>query len=233
VVEWSIAINSQREHVAQYALAYSEASIKEMRIRGIDIDDFLRAYRLWGSRESADAPALLEQVIDNAKAKNFSLMFGITLYEDELSSDLIQDIPANLRSRIDRVSLFVRFRANGPLYETYVEDAKRLFPNAIVWAGSYAYDRIDYQPCSQGRRDRCSEFQQLELYGTLIKIQAKMLKDGEIAAIEFYPGYFGQEERWQGWTKARNCAPHRRQRCITNTIALRDIAIEMLESYRP
>src|SRR5207249_6811117 len=99
-----------------------------------------------------------------------------------------------------------------------------------IIAGSYAYDRINYLPCSRQERAPCTPQREMDLYKRLIDQQASLLRSGNIESLEFIPGYFGREEQWSGWNDARTCAPERRQECVRNTAALRRAGLDILVS---
>jgi Kelch motif len=54
------------------------------------------------------------------------------------------------------------------------------------------------------------------------------MKQGSVDHIEFYPGYYGTEELWTGWSNPRECAPVDLAACISNTKAMRDAALTIL-----
>jgi len=233
VSRWAVAVKRDATKWPDEALEYSQRSLTEPLLVEIDIDDFLSAMKTWHVSTLGRANQVLEAVTRNVKHHNARLRFGITLYEDELDSQLIAWIPTETRGRVDRVSLYLHYRANAANYARYLADARRLFPGADIWAGSYAYDRIDYLPCDQSRRRRCSVDEEIALYRESLRIQIGLLRDGSLAGIEFYPGFFGLEDQWQGWGNVRICRPERRRECVENTRRMRAIAAEELETLRP
>ena len=96
-------------------------------------------------------------------------------------------------------------------------------------AGAYAFDRIDYMPCTKGGV-RCSRDEELALFEQSFEVQVQLLKRGTVAAIEFYPANFGLEDTWTGWNTAKNCDPVRREECVENTRAMRETAIRLLRA---
>jgi hypothetical protein len=220
--------------VVRDAAAYSRISRGEPVLVEVGVDDFAsHYYHLFKDQTVADPPALLRTVIGNLKAGNPALRFGVTLYEDDLASPFLQDakLPSETRALVDYVHLYIHYRANGPAYATYVEEARRLFPQARVIAGAYAFDRIDYAPCTKGGT-RCSRDEELALFERSFEVQVDLVKRGAVAAIEFYPANFGLEERWNGWDAPRNCAPARRADCVENTRAMRETADRLLRANR-
>ncbi|HZF14977.1 MAG TPA: hypothetical protein VE046_03445 [Steroidobacteraceae bacterium] len=230
VSRWVLSMTEEPDKAPSYSLAYGAESLKDPRIVGVSIDDFILSYSRWMANKAVNAPALIHSVIDNLHSQNPSLEFGITLYEDELSSSVVASLPASARAGVDRVSLYVRARPSEPDYARFVEQTRTLFPNASIWGGSYVYDRIDYWPCNSDGT-KCTAEQQQQLYSRSIDIQASMLKHRAIQGIEFYPGGFGQEDGWHGWNNPKICRPERRQECVKNTKALRAIAIDALNRY--
>jgi hypothetical protein len=139
-------------------------------------------------------------------------------------------LPDDLRARVDVVHLFLLYRASGPAYEGYVAGAKRLFTNAAILAGSYAYDRIDYVSCAISGKKKCTVSQQLDFFRTALEIQVSLMEKGVLAGIEFFPANFGMEDQWYGWDNPRYCKPERRQECIANTKAMRQMAVQVLKT---
>jgi hypothetical protein len=198
----------------------------------VSFDDFVDRYqRLFFSGETGTSP-VLETVLQNVKSANPNLKFGITLYEDELGSSFLRPprLPLAVAERMNTVRLYIHYRMDAQHYPEYVQQAKALFPNAQIVAGSYAYDRVDYIPCSPSSRAPCSPEQDIAFYQQSIQIQADLLKQGAVAGIEFYPGFFGLEERWQSWNDPEICKPARRQQCIDDTKAMRREALTVLDS---
>jgi hypothetical protein len=237
VSRFTISMTRELREVAQYAAEFSELSRSHGELRGIGIDDFVGTLQDW--RRTGDAKAAvraLEQAIANAKSANPALEFGITLYEDQLHSPLLgeQAFPRNLRAKVDRVSLFVHYRENGPAYRDYVRQARKLFPKADIIAGAYAYDRIDYLPCAKGGAKPCTAAQESGLFERAFAIQVDMLRKGAVDGIEFFPGRFGVEQDWSSWTKnPRNCKPDRLQDCLATTRRMRERALAILREARP
>jgi hypothetical protein len=92
----------------------------------------------------------------------------------------------------------------------------------------YAYDRIDYIPCSPASGRPCTQAEEIGLYRQSAKIAAQLLRQRQIAGIEFYPGFFGMEEQWDGWKHKDYCAPARVQQCIQNTRDMREDTAEII-----
>lgn len=230
-----LAMVAPAEHIADYAAQYGAASLTEKRLRGIGINDFVRTLHQWqqAAPQVPDVPHLLEQVIGNAKRDNPALLFGITVYEDELSSPVLSDLPAALRAKIDRVTLYLHYRADGKDYPSYARRVRQLFPKAQLFGGVYAYDRIDYVSCT-GKRggDKCSVAEEKNLFQQAFATQMAMLKSGQLDGIELFPGDFGAEQDWRGWSAPRSCSAARRQECIDVTKSMRAGLIKALEQAR-
>jgi hypothetical protein len=216
------------------AAEYGRLSREQPALFEVGVDDFgSHYYHLFKDQTVPDPAALLRAVIRNLKAGNPALRFGVTLYEDDLASPFLQDakLAAATRAAVDYVHLYLHYRTNGPAFADYVEQAKRLFPHARVIAGTYAFDRIDYMPCTKGG-ERCSREQELSLFERSFQVQVDLLQRGVVAAIEFYPANFGLEDTWNGWNVAKNCDPSRRQECVDNTRAMRQTALEILRAHK-
>jgi hypothetical protein len=229
-----MAIVAPADQVADYAAQYAAASLTEKRLRGVGIDDFVKTLHEWQQAPAGkpDAPHLLEQVIVTAKRGNPAMLFGVTIYEDELSSPALRNLPAAVREKVDRVSLYLHYRANGKDYPDYARRVRQLFPRARLFGGVYAYDRIDYVPCAGKRGSKCTVAQEKELFRHTFATQVAMLKNGQLDGLEFYPGYFGAEAQWRGWSKPRNCSEARRQECINVTKSMRAGIVQALEQAR-
>ena len=179
VAQVSLAITRDADKIAAYALEFSAASLKEHRLRGIGLDDALSVFLEW-QKQGHNPGTLLQEVIANTKAKNPGLEFGITLYEDQLGHPLLRGLPANVRTAVDRVHLYVHHRKNGPRFGDYVQQVKQLFPNAAVVAGVYPYDRVDYLPCSITAKAPCTLAEEKQLYEETLRLQVSMMVRGDL-----------------------------------------------------
>jgi hypothetical protein len=223
-----LAVKLNATNTADYASQYSQLSLKAPFLTEIGIDDFQDQYHAMFRDPSVDPPALLKSVIANLKSANGDLKFGATLYESDLASPYLQDakLPAVTRAQFDFIHLYLHFRDNGPKYADYVKQARQMFPHARIIAGSYAYDRKFYLPCSPGGK-MCTAERELDLYRESIALQMDLLTKGAIEYIEFYPAYFGNEDKWTGWSNVRSCAPDGLPACIANTKAMRQAALDV------
>jgi hypothetical protein len=217
------------------AVEYSQLSSSIPALVEVGTDDFVSAYRKLSSTYLGDPTSIVEQTIDNLKSINPNLKWGVTLYEDELANPILQDtrLPAAVRAKFDYIHLYPHYRQNGLDYDKYIPDVKRLFPNARIIAGAYAYDRRQYLPCAQKAREACSTDQELDLFKKTIAIQRGLFKNGSLDWIEFYPGYFGKEGSWEGWSDSRYCKPGDRDTCIQITKQLHAAAIRELGGQAP
>ena len=50
------------------------------------------------------------------------------------------------------------------------------------------------------------------------------MRHGAVSAIEFFPGYFGNEEQWPSLSNPRECPPGEVTECIANTNRMRQFA---------
>jgi hypothetical protein len=232
IARWAIAIKGDAAKLESDALEYSERSLDEGRLIEIDIDDFVGVVQGWRFTALRSTNEVLAAVIRNVKVRNPRLLFGITLYEDELDSQTLMSIPSETRSRIDRVSLYLHYRGNAKMYRRYATKVQQLFPGAAIRAGSYAYDRIDYLPCAESGTRSCSVAEEIELYRESLMTQLALMREGTVIGIEFYPGFFGIEEQWSGWVQSRICRPGRTLACVETTRRMRVIAATALEERR-
>jgi hypothetical protein len=213
--------------VASYGSEYARLSHSTPSVIEIGVDDFAGQYhRLLMSAASAPS-AVLNSLIEGVKSNGSPLKFGATIYEDELQSPELSDanLPPTIRAKFDIVHLYLHYRSNGAKTPEYLQQATKLFPNAKVILGVYAYDRISYIPCRKGVAAPCSKQEELDYFRTALDADIALLNSGVASGLEFYPGSFGREEQWSGWDKPDIC-PGRRQECIDNTKALRLLVAE-------
>lgn len=209
---------------------YSKASLSQPGLVELDIDDFVDHFNGWcKATPGVQCDKLLGEVIAATKSNNPALKFGLTIYEDQLDSLLANPrfTPA-LRDHIDTVHLALHQRQNGPRFESYVNIVNHKLPNAKVIAGSYHSDRIDYIKCGNVR---CSAEQEFDLYKQTLKLQLTLLEHKVISGIEFYPGYFGMEEKWKYWDDPRICASARKQQCIENSNKMDLATVQLLNEF--
>lgn len=219
------------EKFRDFAWQYSKLSLKEPALIEIGLDDFVSLYsQVW----NPDSNLSFEAVLEATRKVNPNLKFGITIYEDELSSQVLDDssLPNRAKAKIDTVYLYLHYRENGKNFANYVKQAERIFQKAKIIAGSYAYDRIDYSLCSSEETSpKCTPEEEITLFKESIRLQADLLREGRISGIEFYPGFFGMEEQWD-WNDPETCRPERKAECIKNTKIMRQAALQALFSVR-
>jgi hypothetical protein len=232
VERWTIAVKGDLTTMLAYAAEYSRLSMADASLVQVDIDDFVALLKRWNLETVGSAAEVFSEFSRSVKSANPDLGLGITLYEDELDSRVLQGLSEAARAQVDRVSLYLHYRANAEGYPRYVDRVKELFPRAAIWAGSYAYDRTDYLPCAQDSRRPCSMDEELRLFQQSLGIQLELLSEGKIAGIEFYPGHFGLEREWHGWAKPRICQAERREACIAMTRRMRQFVCDSLEKCR-
>lgn len=210
-----------------YGRQYAELSRNSTSVVEIGVDDFTGQYERLLSAEASKAADALNALIEGVKSGDSKLKFGATIYEDELESAALADpnLPRAVRVKFDLIHLYLHFRSNGGNTSAYVTHAKELFPNSKIILGVYAYDRISYIPCAKGPSRVCSKQEELNYFGEALDADITLLKNGDVSGLEFYPGSFGRENEWSGWDKPNIC-PSRRQECIENTKALRQLVLE-------
>jgi hypothetical protein len=218
-----LSVDLKPELAVKYAQEYSSLSLQNPFLLEITMADFVAQYTRWSTSGAADPVSLLNSMLDATKSQNRALRFGITLYENEIDSPYLKEpkMTAAARSKVDAVHLFLIYRANGPNYEDYVRQVKKMFPNARVIAGAYAYDRISYIGCSPRSSRKCSPADEIKLFRQTLDIQIRLLMSGEVEWIEFLPGAFGMEDQWKAWDSDPRTCPGRKQECINNTKQLR------------
>jgi hypothetical protein len=229
----SVLLSAEKTPV--YVREYSRLSLSHPAVYEIGIDDFVSQC----DKLNMTLPALsafLTQVTHDLKGTNPKLNFGITVYEDELNSDHLPlaDLDEQFRKSVDFIHLYPHYRQEKLSFSTAAQQALKIFPQAKIIAGVYAYDRRDYLPCTRGNSTPCTNDQEINLFTQSFKERLAMLGSGEVQWIEFYPGSFGDEAKWPNWTAPRICRPERFRECVSNTIAMREIVRKALNSqYGP
>ncbi len=225
----SIALNAEKTPV--YVREYSRLTLSHPEIYEIGLDDFVGQC----DKLNMTLPALsafLAQVTHDLKGANPKLNFGITVYEDELNSGHLPlaDLDEQFRKSVDFVHLYPHYRQEKQSFSAASQQALKIFPQAKIIAGVYAYDRRDYVPCTRENSTPCTNDQEVDLFTQSFKERLAMLGSGEVQWIEFYPGSFGEEAKWPSWTSPRICKPERFQECLSNTNAMREMVRKILNS---
>lgn len=215
------------------ALAYSRLSASRPYIVEAGFDDFVDRYQNLFGHKDFDPQAWLLTVLRNIKADNPRLAFGITLYEDEIHSPYLRPpyLPAEVAKNIGYIHLYLHYRMDASHYSEYVKETQQMFPNAKIIAGMYPYDRIHYISCApDSPHTACTPDQEVQLYESALRTAAKLLKDGRITGIEFYPGFFGKAAAWPGWRNPDYCSPRHVAQCITITRQMRQATASILKA---
>ena len=211
------------------AQAYSGLSLTSKVLYEVGFDDFVGQ----SQKTKLDGRALSSLVSDVArqlKSQNYNLKFGITLYADELTNGELERLALDndARQTVDFIHLYLHYRKQNNPFQTYVEHAEQLFPNAKIIAGSYAYDRREYLPCSPGNSARCSDGDEREMFNKTLQEQLDLARAGAINGIEFYPGLFGREDSWKQWDNPRFCRQEERKECLQTTQSMRQTVKKLL-----
>ena len=210
----------------QYGVEYGQTSKGDHALVEVGLDDFVGQYERLYLNGTQDPASTLNSMIDGVKS-NPNLGFGLTIYEDDLTSPYLADqrFPAATRAKIDYIHFYIHYRVDTPKTADYVKELKTVFPNAKVILGVYPYDRISYLPCAKGGSVPCTPEQELDSVRQSVDIALELAKNGTAAGIEFYPGIFGRESDWKGWDGGRNC-PGRRDQCVANTQKMHAVVAE-------
>lgn len=178
---------------------------------------------------------LLESVAANLKSRGPNLKFGATIYQDQLSSGELDRLQLSdgARQSIDLVHLFPHYRKERKPITDYIADAKRVFPNAKVILGVYAYDRREYVPCSPDNHTPCSSEEEINYFDQIFHEDLKIMSSSAAIGIEFFPGNFGGEDSWKGWNNPRACKQGEKEACVQNTVAMRDKVRDAMQSIAP
>jgi hypothetical protein len=183
----------------------------------------------------SELSSLLQTIASNLKSRSAKVQFGVTIYQDQLVTGELDRLQLSdgVRQSIDIVHLFPHYRKERKSVTEYIAQAKRVFPNAKVILGVYAYDRREYLPCSAGDRTPCSSDEEVNLFDQIFREDLRVASSGGAAGIEFFPGSFGAEDSWKGWDNARACKQGERAACVQNTIAMRDKVREAMRNAAP
>jgi len=226
----SILLNPGRlsSDAATYgALAHSHPVITE-----IGFDDFVTQARKTGLGGN-ELSALLQDAA--GRWKGGSLRFGITIYQDEFTNGALDrlQLSDSVRQSVDFIHLFPHYRKESQSRADTIAQAKKLFPNATVILGSYAYDRREYLPCQASSPSKhCSVDEELQLFQQSLHEDIGLIQSGAAVGIEFFPGSFGQEDSWKGWDNPRACKAGARAECVQTTRAMREKVRELVSSLR-
>lgn len=227
-VSLAIPLNSGTPAAAQ---EYSRLSAGASFLEEVTIDDFVAQYKALFTGALVPPSSVVASTIWALKSHNPNLKFGATIYEDELTGAYLQDarLPLSVRKGFDVVHLFLHYREDGLSFTNYVAEAKRVFPNAVVVAGSYAVDRRAFLPCTPGGSP-CTTEQDYDFFAQTFVLQVQLMRNRSVAAIEFFPGYFGMEDQWPGLSNPRECPPGEIAECVVNTKRMRQFALNALHN---
>lgn len=224
-----LAILLKPDQTPAYARQYSQLSQSHPALYEVGFDDFV------GQSERQKLPmaamsSLLDDIVRGFKSVNPKLNFGITVYEDELTSSSfpLSQLDEQFRKNVDFVHLYPHYRKEAESFSAAVQQSRQIFPSAKIIAGVYAYDRRDYLPCTRGGSAPCTNQEEISLFAQSFKERLGMLGNSGVEWLESYPGNFGTEAHWQNWTQPRMCRPERLQECIENTKAMREIVRQAL-----
>src|SRR5579872_5007467 len=148
-----LAIRMDPTTSANYAAQISQWSLTHPVLFSVGFDDLVnRMEHLQNDFGIAHPGTVVTDTINAAKSANPNLKFSVSMYEDLLGSPLLGDsnLPLSTRQNIDYVDLYIHYRQDGANYANYIQQTKAIFPNARIIASVYAYDRLDYLPCSPG-----------------------------------------------------------------------------------
>ncbi len=228
-----LAIRLDMTRTLSEARQYSRLSLSHPFLYEVGFDDFVSQCRKQKLATQA-LSLLLREVARELKAENSKLRLGITLYTDQLDSPRfpLAQLDERFRRSVDFVHLYSHYRRRAESLPESARHTKRIFPEAEIIAGIYAYDRRDYLPCAQGKSEACSNEEEFDLFGQSLREGMAMLEEGEASWIEFYPGAFGLEEKWGGWESPRSCRDGRRKECVQNTKQMRETVRAMMQSAR-
>src|ERR1022692_4750086 len=99
-------------------------------------------------------------------------------------------------------------------------------PKAPIYVFFFSSRRRHTRLQGDWSSDVCSSdlSEEIDFFRRLFQIQMRLMTEGVISAIEFFPG-----EQWSHWDNAKYCKSDRRQECLDHTKTMRDIAAAMIE----
>lgn len=214
------------------AREFSSLSLKNPSLKEIGIDDFRDFMNISKKIKSTNA---LEQIIVAAKSENKDLKFGVTVYEDDIE-EMEQNIaiyPKNVLNGVDRVAFYFHYRENEKNASDYINRIKSIFPGARIYGGAYHYDRIDYISCGQNSSKKCTQDEEKGFYLKTLQMQISFLRRGILSGIEFYPGFFGEENSWAAWKNPRICQTDQLKRCTDISQEMNRETLLLLKQISP
>ena len=163
-------------------------------IRGVSIDDFMTWYLAIRDEHRED---MFPTLLDTMHSINPALEFSITIYHDQLPPGprgySTSMIPAEWRRRVGTVYLYLHSRPEQVNTRKYVSIAQREFPRSRIVIGVYNYDRrkdeLGYHPAHSLERE-------MELFSDQLRNACALVAKGKAAAVEFFPGALGQEDKY-------------------------------------
>jgi hypothetical protein len=224
-----LSILLKMDQTPDYIRQYSQLSLNHPELYEVGFDDFVSQ----ADRQKLPMPAIsamLDEIAAGLKSVNPRLNFGITVYDDEITSSHfpLGELSDRFRRSVDFVHLYPHYRKEAQSFSATVQQARQIFPSAKIIAGIYAYDRRDYLPCTHGSSTPCTNQEEISLFTQSFKKRLGMLGNSGVEWIEFYPGNFGTEPNWKLWAQSRICRPERVQECVENTKAMREVVRQTL-----
>jgi hypothetical protein len=210
-------------NVATNAVTFGNLALSHPDLAEVGFDDFVSQCEKTHLGPS-ELSSLVQTFASNLKSRSAKVQFGATIYQDQLITGEFGHLQLSdaARQSIDIVHLFPHYRKERKSVVDYVAEAKRVFPNAKIILGVYAYDRREYLPCEAGTHTACSSEEEVNLFDQVFHEDLKIASSGGVAGIEFFPGNFGGEDSWKGWSYSRACKEGERAVCVQNTVAMRD-----------
>jgi hypothetical protein len=221
-------------NVAANSAIFGNLALSHPNLAEVGFDDFVSQCEKTQLGPS-ELSSLLQTIASNLKSRSAKVQFGATIYQDQLVTGELDRLQLSdgARQSIDTVHLFPHYRKERKSVTEYIAEAKRVFPNARVILGVYAYDRREYLPCAAGTHEACSSEEEVNLFDQVFRENLKIANSGAVAGIEFFPGSFGGEDSWKGWDAARACKQGERATCVQNTVAMRGKVREAMKDAAP
>jgi len=144
-------------------------------------DDF----RDWWVHYAKRNVKILEAVSGKINKINPKLMYGATIYENDLDKLSAKEWK-EIAKYINLVHFYLHQRPTVNDYDRYLDLVQTYFPKAKIILGIYHYDRIAYE------RRIATTKQEMGLFTKQLNVCFNKLSDDNIIGIEFYPGRLGK-----------------------------------------
>lgn len=171
--------DKSKKTIEEYMADIEEAvkfSLEEKSVIDIAQDDYLGWYNFYKKKNVRN----IKKIIN----KNPSLLYGATIYEDDLTKFRFM---SGINNYIDIIHFYLHKRNHITRISSYLSILKGYFPKAKIILGIYNMDRRNYE-----KRDYHTKEDEINLFQKQLKKYISLMDT--IDGIEFFPGGLGNEE---------------------------------------